>query len=80
MHENASVQHTRFGWIGKVGRAPDGDRAGAFYRNDTTSFYVTWQIARCGRCQRLADMPTAPCGPDCPDSGWIPAASLARVI
>jgi len=64
MHENATVQHTRSKWIGKVGRAPDGDRAGAFYCNDTTSFYVTWQA------------PAEATG----QAGWIPAADLVRVV
>lgn len=80
MHENATVQHDKNKWIGKVRRAPDGDRAGAFFRNDTTEFYVQWEIARCGRCQRVADVVTAPCGPDCPNSGWFPAAALRRVV
>jgi hypothetical protein len=81
MHENAAVQHDKNKWIGKVRRAPDGDeRAGAFFRNDTQSFYVVWEIARCARCQRVADVPTEPCGPDCPQSGWIQARQIRRVV
>lgn len=67
MHENAPVQHVRFAWIGKVGRAPAGDRAGAFYRNDTTCFYIVWTIG------------TAAEGKGLPEPGWYPAADLARL-
>ena len=66
MHEKAAIQHTRFKWIGKIRRAPDGDRAGAFYRNDTTCFYVVWEAG------------TAAEG-GLPDPGWYPSADLVRV-
>ena len=68
MHENAPVRHVRFvEWRGRVTRCPHGERAGAFYRNDTTCFYVTWIAGR------SAD------GAGLPENGWYPAADLARV-
>lgn len=77
MHELAPVLHLQYGYLGQVRRAPDGDRRGAFYRNDTTSFYVTWEGANCGRCGRLTGVLSAPC-PACPEPGWIPSEQIAR--
>lgn len=79
MHENAPVLHLHRGWLGQVRRAPDGDRRGAFYRNDTTSFYVVPdEGARCGRCQRVPGVPSAPCDGACPEPRWYPAEQIAR--
>jgi hypothetical protein len=68
MHENALVKHVRFaGWVGRVARCPAGERAGAFYRNDTTCFYVVWTAGRGAQGDAL------------PENGWYPAADLARI-
>lgn len=78
MHENAAVQHVRKPWTGHVRRAPAGDREGAFYRNDTTAFYVVWENARCDTCGRLAGLPSAPCE-DCPPAAaWTPSTDIVR--
>jgi hypothetical protein len=84
MHENAAVQHVRSKWIGKVRRAPDGDRAGAFYRNDTVSFYVVWELSPAephdegtSYCTSLPG--SCPVHDGEPARGWIPAVDLVRV-
>lgn len=80
MHENALVTHLQHGYLGQVRRAPDGDRPGAFYRNDSTSFYVVWEWGNCTRCGRLTSfppVPSAPC-PACPEPGWVPSEHIAR--
>jgi hypothetical protein len=65
MHENAAVQHTANKWIGKIRRAPDGDRAGAFYRNDTARFYVVWEFGTIAPHDEGTSYCTALIGP-CP--------------
>jgi|HubBroStandDraft_3_1064219.scaffolds.fasta_scaffold65492_2 hypothetical protein len=89
MHENALVKHVRFaGWVGRVARCPRGERAGAFYRNDTVCFYVVWtagaganaDLHLCNACgHHHYGRGPLDCPPNLPEHGWYPAADLVRV-